>query len=262
MAITPFSANTPSSSTGPAPADVPLALWPVGQAAIPHGKSGPAAATVLQDGIPSALARRIIVEYSKVGQLVVDPLARAGASLIEAARLRRRAFGVERNPRSAARVAANLDQSLNQAERPLAQVAAGAPEALAEIVGEHVGTIDLIVVAPQPDLPAAPTADAFYRACFVVLQPAGRLVTVTTNTRYGDRCIDAAGTSVRLAQQVGFTYLQHVIALHTPVRSGVLKPPSAEGHGPTLDRPRRDSKPAHLLVHQDVCVFTKPAVTR
>jgi hypothetical protein len=261
MATNPFPAAGPFSSTGPAPADVPLALWPVGQAAIPRGKSRPAAVTVRHDGIPPALGRRII-EYSKVGELVVDPIADAGVTLVEAAQLRRRAFGVARDAPSAARVAVNLDQSLNETERPLTEVATGAPGALAELLGTQAGTVDLIIAAPRSDLPSAPTVDAFYRACFVVLRPAGRFVTVTTNTRYGDRCIDAAGTSVRLAQQAGFTYLQHVIALHTPVRGGALQPPSPFGAGSTLERTRRDSEPAHVLVHQDVCVFTKPAVTR
>ena len=41
------------------------------------------------------LARRIVVEYSVPGALVVDPLAGIGTTIAEAALLDRRAVGVE-----------------------------------------------------------------------------------------------------------------------------------------------------------------------
>jgi hypothetical protein len=45
---------------------------------------------------------------------------------------------------------------------------------------------------------------------------------VTKNTRRSGRLNDLAATTVRLAEQAGFGYLQHLIALHASVRDGRL----------------------------------------
>ena len=55
------------------------------------------------------LARRIVVEYSVPGALVVDPFAGIGTTIAEAALLDRRAVGVELEDRWVALAEENLD---------------------------------------------------------------------------------------------------------------------------------------------------------
>ena len=64
------------------------------------------------------LARRIITEYSAPAQLVVDPLAGIGTTVVEAALLGRRAVGVELEARWAALAEENLDHMLDPDRAP------------------------------------------------------------------------------------------------------------------------------------------------
>jgi hypothetical protein len=68
--------------------------------------------------------------------------------------------------------------------------------------------------------------------CARLLRPGGLLVTVTKSTRRSGRLNDLAATTVRLAEQAGFGYLQHVIALHAAVRMGALVAGRRSGSSP------------------------------
>lgn len=59
---------------------------------------------------------------------------------------------------------------------------------------------------------------AVYTACHAVLRPGGLLVTVTKNMRRHGRLVDLAAITRRLAIDAGFSYLQHVVALHIAIR--------------------------------------------
>src|ERR1035438_6266495 len=86
--------TTPSPPTTPA---VPLAVWPVAQTTAQYQRAGrylPGCTAHPGKMLPE-LARRIVTEYSSVGQVVVDPLAGIGTTVVEAALLDRRAVGVE-----------------------------------------------------------------------------------------------------------------------------------------------------------------------
>ena len=56
-----------------------------------------------------------------------------------------------------------------------------------------------------------------YRACFEVLRPGGLLVAVTKNARRWPHGRPRRAT-VALAPEAGFSYVQHVVALHAAVR--------------------------------------------
>lgn len=97
-----------------------------------------------------------------------------------------------------------------------------------------------------------------YAACHQVLRPGGLLVTVTKNTRRAGRCFDLAGTTVSLARAAGFNYLQHVVALLGPVRDSRICARPSFWQLVQTRRVRAAGAPAHLVVHEDVCVFAKP----
>lgn len=246
-----------------------------------------------------ALAARIVAEYSTPGQVVLDPMCGVGTTLIEAARLHRRALGVEIEARWVGLARANIDHALGSAKkkgvsRP--NVHHGdARDLTAALLGRLAGRVDLVVTSPPYGCDAgiidkpgwlsgrrlcppesrnysadvanlghargeryAADMAAVYASCFEVLRPGGLLVTVTKNTRRAGRCLDLAGHTVELARQAGFRYLQHVVALLGPIRdSRICARPSFWQLSQTR-RARAAGAPAHLVVHEDVCVFAKP----
>jgi modification methylase len=94
--------------------------------------------------------------------------------------------------------------------------------------------------------------------CAWLLRPGGLLVTVTKNTRRLGRLNDLATATITLAQQAGFGYLQHIIALHTAVRDGRLVPRPSFWQLTQTRKAHARGEPAHLVIHEDVLVFIRP----
>jgi len=240
--------------------------------------------------ITPELARRIIVEYSQPGELILDPCCGAGATLVEAAVRGRRAIGVETQDSWARLAVANCQHILARDVWPLVEVITGDPRRLADLVGAQCGQVDLAVLCPPagtstdssrlsvqrrlapstaPGTPAGNVVkpqhgnvarDAvgeLVAACAQVLRPGGLLVTVTGNTHGPDRLIDWAGNTVAAAQAAGLDYLQHIVAVHAAVRGSALGAPLSASTSETGDAsgfaPRR-----HLVVHHDVLIFRNP----
>jgi tRNA G10 N-methylase Trm11 len=91
-------------------------VWPVTQQtarAQRRGRYLPASTAHPGKMLPE-LARRTILAYSDVGQLVLDPMCGIGTTLVEAVHLGRRAIGVELEPRWVAISAANLRLARDQ----------------------------------------------------------------------------------------------------------------------------------------------------
>jgi DNA modification methylase len=231
--------------------------------------------------IPS-LARRIVEEYSKPGDLVLDPMCGIGTTLAEAAAVWRRGIGIELEPRWVVLVEENLDHVLPENQRPLAQVRTGNARSLPRLLGDVAGTIDLVCTSPptawdtptlgktrcgtgrSPNLGRA-RGDSYkaamaeiYAGCLEVLRPGGLLVVVTKNTRRKGEMFDGAGETVSLTRTVGFTYLQHVVALHAAIRDGSLGARPSIGQRTAIRKEMERGEPAHLVVHEDVSVLRKP----
>jgi len=274
-------------------AAVPLAVWLVGQTPeaeqwadryLPGSADHPGSIT-------PELARRIVVEYSQPGELILDPCCGAGPTLIEAAARGRRAIGVESEDSWAWLAVANCEHILAPGVWPLVEVISGDPRRLADLVGEHCGQVDLAVLCPParantdssrlsaqrrltpssaPDTPtgnavqpqhgdvARDAAGELIAACTQVLRPGGLLVTVTGNTHNPGRLIDQAGNTVAAAQAAGLDYLQHVVAVHPAVRDSSLAAPLCASTGETSDASGLASR-RHLVVHHDVLVFRNRA---
>ncbi|MHB1613722.1 MAG: TRM11 family SAM-dependent methyltransferase [Actinomycetes bacterium] len=266
----------PHPTQNPSDPAVPLAVWPVAQTSAQHQRAGRylPACTAYPGTMLPALAARIITEYSTPGQLVVDPMTGIGTTLVEAAQLGRCAIGVELEGRWAEVARANLDHVLDSQQRRLVQIHVGDAAGLPDLLGRASGTVDLIVVSPPCGGDTAKTnlarvrgtaclaaMSGVYTACYTVLRPGGLLVTVTKNTRRGGRCFDRAGTTVMLARQTGFEYIQHVVALNAAIREDQLRARPSSGQLTQLRHAHDRGEPAHLVVHDDVCVFAKPDTT-
>ena len=113
-----------TTATTPQDPDVPLAIWPVAQTTAQYQRSSrylPGCTAHPAKTLPE-LARRIVTEYSTPGQVVLDPLAGIGTTVVEAVLLDRRAVGVELEDRWVALAEANLDHVLDSNHRLLAQI--------------------------------------------------------------------------------------------------------------------------------------------
>jgi tRNA G10 N-methylase Trm11 len=95
------------------------------------------------------LARRAILAYSDVGQLVLDPMCGIGTTLVEAVHLGRRAIGVELEPRWVAISAANLSLARDQGATGRGLVTRGDARRVGRgILDELQGSLQLILSSP------------------------------------------------------------------------------------------------------------------
>jgi modification methylase len=102
---------------------------------------------------------------------------------------------------------------------------------------------------------------AVLAGCAQLLRPGGLLVTVTKNTRRAGRLHDLATVTVRLAEAAGLGYLQHIVALHTAIRDGALVARPSFWQLTQTRKARAKGEPAHLVVHEDVLIFTAPQMS-
>ncbi|MDA8313905.1 MAG: class I SAM-dependent methyltransferase [Actinomycetota bacterium] len=275
---------------------VPLAVWPVAQQTAQRQRAGrydPGSVAHPGKMLP-ALARRIVAEYSKEGDLVCDPLCGIGTTLVEAASLGRRAVGLELEPGWARLARANLRSALDPKHRRLAEVRQGDATALPGRLGDLAGRVDLVCTSPPYacdagviDKPGwlagrrlcpphslnystdsgnlghargeryADQMGAVYAGCFRLLRPGGVLAVVTKNTRRGGRLLDLAVLTVELGRRAGFTYLGHVIALHAAIRDGALVGRPSYWQLSAVRAARARGEPVHLVAHEDVLVLRK-----
>lgn len=296
MATTPRTARTaPTPPAGHADR-VPVALWPVAQATAARQRAGRylPASTAHPGKMLPALAARIVAEYSRPGDVVVDPMCGTGTTLVEAAALGRRAVGLELETKWADLARANLAFALDADAGRLAQVRTGDATALPEPLADLAGRVDLICTSPPYGCDAgiidkpgwlaggrlcppesrdystdpanlghargegyAASMAAVYAGCWALLRSGGILAAVTKNTRRNGRLLDLAGLTVTLAQQAGFTYLQHVVALHAAVRDGALVGRPSYWQLAAVRSARAKGLPVHLIAHEDVIVMRK-----
>jgi modification methylase len=292
-------APDPVPPNGP-PEVVPLAVWPCAQTSAQYQRAGrylPASTSHPGKMLPE-LARRLVAEYCPPGGLVADPMCGIGTTLVEAAAVGRQAVGVELEPRWAELARANLDHALPADQAALAEVRVGDARQLPELLADLAGRVDLLVTSPpyacdtgvidkpgwRAGQPLCPKDSLNYSrdpanlgrargqswragiagvlaGCAQVLRPGGLLVTVTKNTRRAGRLNDLATTTVQLADQAGFAYLQHIIALHAAVRDGGLVARPSFWQLTQTRKARTHGEPAHLVVHEDLLIFTNPVTS-
>lgn len=138
---------TSSASTPPPDPDdeeaVPLSVWPCAQTTAQRQRAGvylPECREHPGKMLPD-LARRIIRAYSRRGDLVVDPMCGSGTTIVEAARLHRRAVGVDVEARWVDLTRANLDHVLDDTTRALGDVRVGDARQLPAVLADVAGRV-------------------------------------------------------------------------------------------------------------------------
>jgi modification methylase len=276
---------------------VPLAVWPCAQTSAQYQRAGRylSGSSAHPGKMLPELARRLVAEYCPPGGLVADPLCGIGTTLVEAAALGRWAVGVELEPCWVELARGNLAHALSAEQAALGEVRQGDARRLPELLADVARRVDLVVTSPpyacdagvidkpgwRTGHPLCPRDTLNYSrdpanlghargeawrsgiaevlaGCAWLLRPGGLLVTVTKNTRRLGRLNDLAARTVRLAEQAGLGYLQHLIALHAAVRDSELVARPSFWQLTQTRRARARGEPCHLVVHEDVLVFTKP----
>ena len=200
---------------------------------------------------------------------MLDPLGAGGDSLIEAIRLGRDALAIAPRQRLAveglreritqARASGASGEALllrgeaSELPRLLARQARGLlrTEAGGGASRHPCGSVDLILVSAPSGRPRRQVdPDMLFPACAAVLKPGGFLA-VTKRLGHREAVSGFGGGTVRLCEQLGLQYWQHVIALLALITDGHLHPPR---HRCT----QRDGNDVET-VHADLLVFRKPA---
>ncbi|HZT66279.1 MAG TPA: DNA methyltransferase [Acidimicrobiales bacterium] len=297
---TPTNPTTHPAGAGAGQAEpVPIALWPVTQATAAAQRAGRylPASTAHPGKMLPALAARIVAEYSYPGDLVVDPMCGTGTTMVEAAILARRAVGLELEAKWAELSRANLAHALDSKARRLAEVRVGDATARPGPLADLAGRVDLVCTSPpygcdagiidkpgwvaggrlcppeSRDYSADPanlghargegyaaSMAAVYSGCWDLLRPGGILAAVTKNTRRGGRLLDLAALTVTLGREAGFSYLQHVVALHAGIRDAALVGRPSYWQLTAVRAARAKGLPVHLIAHEDVVVMVKPLI--
>jgi tRNA G10 N-methylase Trm11 len=134
---------------------VPASVWLTGQVCPRDQRRGRylTASNAHPAKMYPATARKLITTYTRPGELVFDPMAGIGTTIIEAIHLSRTGLGVEYEPRWARLAAAGIDHAHTQGATGTGQVVAGDARQLPDLLPARLrdrvcGRVALVVTSP------------------------------------------------------------------------------------------------------------------
>ncbi|MEU3767924.1 DNA methyltransferase [Amycolatopsis keratiniphila] len=143
--------DSPTSSTGIDVGDLPLSVWATAQTSPASQRKGryvPESTAHPAKMLP-AVAAHAIRAYTRPGDLVFDPMAGSGTTLVEAIDAGRRAVGVEYEPHWVTVARANLELARERGHDHDAEVVHGDARQLPFLLPEkYQGRVALIVTSP------------------------------------------------------------------------------------------------------------------
>lgn len=152
-------------------------------------------------------------------------------------------------------------------------------DSVTSVVDSAVGSADLIITSLRPDHDGDQAGDVVALVAARLLRVGGILVVLTHCDWLTGELIDPTGAVVASAQNADLLYLQHIVALHVPVRGGrfatelltntdtsvdgsvdgPVDGSAAETQARAEHRAAVRGLPApHRRVHSDVLVFAQP----
>lgn len=146
---------------------------------------------------------------------------------------------------------------------PPAHVSAASPHGIDTVSPEA----DLVITSLPPTDSGDRVGDLVALVAARLLRVGGILVVLTHSDWQTGELVDPTGAVVAAAQNADLLYLQHIVALHTPVRGGRFATenlPDADGSAAEAQA-RMEHRAAvgglptpHVRVHSDVLVFSQP----
>jgi hypothetical protein len=127
--------------------------------------------------------------------------------------------------------------------------------------------LDVIITSLRPEHDGDHASDLVALAAARLLRVGGILAVLTHCDWSAGELIDPTGAVVAAAQNADLLYLQHIVALHAPVRDGRFAVESlAEFNGATAENEARARHRAtvrglpepHLRIHSEILVFSQP----
>jgi tRNA G10 N-methylase Trm11 len=240
-----------------------------------------------------AIARHAIQTWTRRGDLVLDPMAGIGTTLVEAIHLGRDALGVEYEHRWARHAADNIALATQHGATGTAQIWTGDSRNLTQILPPDLrGKVALIITSPpygpsthghvrtpgpktgkinkidhrygnNPDNLAysdpSQLAAGFSRilaqsAAF--LRPAGTVMVTARPYRRGHDLIDIPGMVIAAGDDAGLHLIDRCVGLLAGIRDGktITRASFFQQHNIRLARTAGD--PQWLIAHEDILVFT------
>ena len=127
-----------------------------------------------------------------------------------------------------------------------------APGAAANRLDTATATADLIITNLRPEHSGDRTSDHVALLAARLLRVGGTLTVLTHSGWSRGELVDPTGPMVACAQNADLLYLQHIVALHTPIHRGHLL-----SHSHKRPAPPRNQAP-HYRISSDVLVFAQP----
>jgi modification methylase len=241
-----------------------------------------------------AIAATAIERYTRPGDLVLDPMCGIGTTLVEAMHLGRDAAGVEYESRWAQVAAANIARARGATGR--AQVTCGDARSLPALLASCAGKAALVVTSPpygrsvHGQVHATPRAagggvrkyDNRYSddpanlasrglddllagfttvlaGCAQLLAPGGTVVVTARPWRERGELVDLPGAVIAAGTAAGLIPAERCVALLAGLRGQRLVARPSFFQLDNVRKARARGEPWHLIVHEDVLVFTAPA---
>jgi tRNA G10 N-methylase Trm11 len=241
-----------------------------------------------------AIARHAIQTWTRPGDLVLDPMAGIGTTLVEAIRLDRRALGVEYEQRWARHAADNIALATRHGATGTAQIWTGDSRHLTQLLPARLrGKVALVITSPpygpsthgQVRTPGprtgkidkidhrygsdsgnlAYTDPAHLAAGFArilaesaaFLRPGGTVMVTARPYRRGHDLIDIPGMVIAAGTNAGLRLADRCVALLAGIREGrtITRASFFQQHNIRLAHAAGDHQ--WLIAHEDILVFTR-----
>jgi len=240
-----------------------------------------------------AIAAHAIASYTEPGELVFDPMAGIGTTLVEAVHLGRDALGIEYESRWADIADANLARAHTRGAAGHGAVIRGDATLLSALLPTALhGQVALVVTSPpygptvhglvRPGADGVAKFDNSYsdgtdrgnlayrnlsglvdgftdilRGCATLLRPGGVVVVTARPWRKHGELVDLPSAVIAAGTAAGLVPIERCIALLTAVRDGHLVARPSFFQLQQVRRARALGVPMHLIAHEDVIVLAK-----
>ncbi|GAA2494079.1 TRM11 family SAM-dependent methyltransferase [Winogradskya humida] len=303
----PANGSVPGSVPPPVPDSVPVSgsaaallaqgypgsVWLTGQQpsrTLRQGRYTPESITHPGKMLPT-IARYAINTYTDPGDLVLDPMAGIGTTMVEAMHLDRHGVGVEYEDRWAALAAVNIALAEKQGASGIGVIYTGDSRNLPTLLPPQMrGTVALVITSPPygssthghvrtPGARRGKVRKIHHRyggsdnlayrdhdtlaagfseilaGCRAVLRPGGYVVITARPYRRHGELVDIPGMVVAAGEAAGLELIEECVALMAGVRHGVLVPRASFFQQKNVGDAIADKDPQWLLQHEDVVVL-------